>query len=292
MNRLIATITLGASLLLTQPAAAAPRTIALDAASVTVSGSGPRAVILLPGLACGPYVFAGIAPKLAQTYTVYSFTFAGFDGAAPLAKGPYLDAFAKSVDDLIVREHLEKPLIIGHSLGGHLAIRTAEEHPGSVGGILVIDAVPLFPLPQPGETQQARQTGAAAFRDAILGSSDDAYGAQTGYFMAQMVTDPKNVELVTKHDLASDRTTVANAAYELSLADLSPNLSKIQAPVEVLAAAPIEATAAQTAAVYAAQYKDTPHLHVDAIAPSKHFIMFDQPDKFAAAVDAFLNEAQ
>lgn len=287
MKKILAALALGAGLSCPLPAGAAARTIQLDAATATVTGSGDKAVILLPGLACGPYEFDGIAPALAAKYTVYSVRFAGFDGAAPV-KGPYLDAFAHSVTDLIAREKLQKPIIIGHSLGGHLAVRIAETIPANVGGVLAIDAVPLFPIPQPGETPESRARGAAAFRDAMLAVPDDKYSAQAKYFIGQLVSDPKNVDLVTQHDLASDRATVAGASYEMALADLGPNLSKITAPVEVLAAAPDDAQAQQFAAFYANLYKGTANLHVDAIAPSKHFIMYDQPEKFAKSVDDFL----
>jgi pimeloyl-ACP methyl ester carboxylesterase len=291
MHKLLATLALGASLGFPLPAGAAPRTIQLDAASATVTGKGATAILLLPGLGCGPYEFAGIAPKLAANYTVYSLTFAGFDGAAPV-KGPYLDAFAQSITELIAREHLRKPILIGHSLGGHLAVRVAETNPSDIGGVLAIDAVPLFPLPQPGETPETRKSGAAAYRDALMNVPDDKYSASAKYFIGQLVTAPADVDLVTKHQLAGDRATIAGAAYEMALDDLGPALPKIAAPVEVLAAAPDDAKAAQYAAFYTSLYAGAPHLHVDAIAPSKHFIMFDQPEKFASAVDAFLATLQ
>jgi pimeloyl-ACP methyl ester carboxylesterase len=287
MNRVLAALALGAGLSFPLSANAAPRTIQLDAATATVTGSGTRAVLLLPGLGCGPYEFDGIAPALAQTYTVYSLRFAGFDGAAPV-KGPYLDAFAKSVTDLIAREHLQKPILIGHSLGGHLALRVAASIPSNVAGVLAIDAVPLFPLPQPGETPETRRKGAAAYRDALLAVPDDAYAAQAKLFIAQLVTAPENVALVAQHNAASDRATIAGASFEMAVDDLGPSLARIGAPIEVLAPAPDEAQAKAYAAFYTGLYQGAPHVHVDAIAPSKHFIMYDQPEKFAAAVNAFL----
>jgi pimeloyl-ACP methyl ester carboxylesterase len=287
MLRILAALALGAGLSFPLPAGAAPRTIQLEAAVASVTGTGPRAIVLLPGLGCGPYEFDGIAPALAAKYTVYAVRFAGFDGA-PAIKGPYLDAFAKSVTDLIARERLQKPILIGHSLGGHLALRVAATIPANVGGVLAIDAVPLFPLPQPGETPASRQQGAAAFRDALLAVPDDKYAAQSKFFIAQLVTDPKNVDLVAQHNAASDRATVAGASYEMSIDDLGPSLPNISAQIEVLAPAPDDAQAKEYAAFYTGLYRGAPHVHVTAIAPSKHFIMYDRPDAFAAAVNAFL----
>jgi len=52
--------------------------------------------------------------------------------------------------------------------------------------------------------------------------------------------------------------------------------------------APSEGSAADTAAQYAQLYAGTPKLTVTTVAPSKHFIMLDQPAVFAADLDAFL----
>jgi pimeloyl-ACP methyl ester carboxylesterase len=270
------------------PAGAAERTIRSGAATFSMTGSGSRAVILLPGLASGPYEFDGIRPWLAAHYTVYSVAFAGFDGQAPI-HAPYLDAFAQSIVDLIRRERLQKPILIGHSLGGHLAVRIAATIPDNVGGVLAIDALPLFPLARPGETPDARARGLATFRDALLATPDDAYALQTKRYIGFLVTAPADVELVTRHDLASDRTTVATSAYEMGRDDLTPLLPKIVAPVEVLApAAGDAADATQTAAYYTQAYAGTPQLSVVGIAGSKHFIMFDRPAEFASAVTAFM----
>ena len=37
-----------------------------------------------------------------------------------------------------------KPVIIGHSLGGFLAIRLAEEHSDLISGAVAIDGLPVF----------------------------------------------------------------------------------------------------------------------------------------------------
>jgi len=287
MRRFLSALALGASLSSPLAASAAPRTLHVGAATVTVTGSGPRAVILIPGLASGAYVFDAIVPQLARDHTVYAVTFAGFDGLAPV-KPPYLDAFGASIAGLIAQEKLVKPILIGHSLGGHVALRFAATSPAVPAGVLVIDSIPLFPPPRPGETPESRKEGALAFRDAMLGATPEQYAAQTKAALAYLVTAPKDVDFLLPRDLASDRATAAGAIVEMALEDLTPLLGKITAPVEVLAPAATEADAAQTATQYASAYAGTPHLDVVAIAPSKHFIMYDQPEKFAAAVAAFV----
>jgi pimeloyl-ACP methyl ester carboxylesterase len=273
--------------LLAAPVHAADATLHVDAAYVTKTGSGPRAIVLIPGLGSGAYVFDGIAPSLAKRYTVYTITFAGFDGEPPI-QGPYLDAFAKSLLDLIAQEHLVKPILVGHSLGGYLAVRTAETIPDQIGGVVAIESLALYPPLTPGETLAARRSAFIPLHDQMVAASDADFDAQTRTTMATMVTDPKTVDLITTREIKSDRATFVGAFYEMSLADLHPGLSKIVAPVLVLAAAPSEAQADSYRAFYARDYAGTPQLDVIAIAPSKHFLMYDRPEKFASALTAFL----
>ncbi|HMD02355.1 MAG TPA: alpha/beta hydrolase, partial [Candidatus Baltobacteraceae bacterium] len=229
----------------------------------------------------------GVAPEVAKRFTVYTLTFAGFDGEPPV-QPPYLDAFAKSIEDLIAAEKLDKPILVGHSLGGHLAVRVAEEIPSRIGAVMVVDMLPLFPPPQAAETPQTRETQAAGFRNAILAATPAQFGTAARAYMTGLVTDPKNADFLTQRSLRSDRATYAGAAYELSLADLRPNLSKIALPLEVLAPADPETVTPQILQFYTAAFAGTPNLDVEAVAPSKHFIMYDQPAKFQTLLDAFL----
>ncbi|MGB8266449.1 MAG: alpha/beta hydrolase [Candidatus Velthaea sp.] len=291
MKRLLCAAIASAIVWFATPASAqtAPPATAFDsgAAHVVKTGEGVRPIILLPGLACGPYVFAGIIPELAAGHPVYALTFAGFDGVAPV-NPPYLDAYEKSVVALIEREHLVKPILIGHSLGGHLAVRIAENHPGLVGAVIAVDSLPLFPLPQPGETPETRHTAAERFRQMIAAEPAQTFAQQARLQIAALVTAPNDVDLVVDHELRGDQVTIGGAGAEMMDEDLGPHLTAITAPLLVIAAAPDAATAPQWKAGYAQLYAGVRDLTVVTIAPAKHFVMLDQPAQFRSAVDGFL----
>jgi pimeloyl-ACP methyl ester carboxylesterase len=264
-------------------------TLHIGNATVHKSGNGRQAVILIPGLGCGPFVWNDVAPRLAATMTVYTVTFDGFDGA-PAAKGPYLQGFTQSVADLIASEKLDRPLLIGHSLGGHVAVRLAETLPNAVGAVLAVDALPLFPLPQAGETPAGRRSAAEQLRNGMIAASDADFAAQIRASSAYLVSDPANVDLVIAHELKADRATFAGAFAEMMLEDLTPDLGKIVAPITVVVPAAAPAQADANAAYYASLYGGVAHVRVVVVAPSKHFVMLDQPARFHAAVDAFVAE--
>ena len=288
MKRLISAVLASATILLTTSIApaSADTTLHIESATVHKTGAGAKAIVLIPGLGSGPFVYDGVVGELAQRMTVYNVAFDGFDGA-PAGKAPYLASFTQSIVDLIAQEHLVKPLVVGHSLGGHIAVRLAETIPTQLGAVMAIDSLPLFPLAAPGETPASRKAGVAAFQAAMTNAPQAAFEAQSRASIAMLVTDPKNVDIVNAHSLKSDRATFVGAAVDMELEDLTPDLAKISVPLTVLEPASAY-TPEQTAAFYGNLYAGVPHLSVVPIANSKHFAMLDQPAAFRAALDAFV----
>jgi pimeloyl-ACP methyl ester carboxylesterase len=95
-------------------------------------GDHGRPVILIPGLECGPWVWQRTIAGLEKDHVVYAVTLAGFDGVpapAPDAKaGTLLDRADASLLELIQQKHIDKPVLVGHSIGGTLSLRFAGEH--------------------------------------------------------------------------------------------------------------------------------------------------------------------
>jgi pimeloyl-ACP methyl ester carboxylesterase len=270
-----------------RPAGADDAQLHIGEAFVNRTGSGNRAVIFIPAIASGSYIWDGVAPEVARNYTVYTVTFAGFAGAPPAAP-PYLDEFTRSVEELIAIEKLSKPILVGHSLGGFIALRVAEEIPDQIGGVLVLDMIPRYPPSPPGENPAAREQNAAMLRAQMLAASPEQFEAGVHAYVSGLVTDPRNVDLITELALKSDRTTFAGAEYELTQADLRPNLAKIAAPVEVIAPIKTGASTPSLLAFYTNSFKGVAQLDVKPIGPSLHFLMYDQPAAFQALLDAFL----
>ena len=287
MNRLVISAVAAAIVSFSAPASAAS-TFHLDSATVTKIGSGPKAVILIPGLGCGPFVFDGVADELAQRYTVYRVAFDGFDGNGG-GSAPYLTHDTQSVADLISREHLVRPILIGHSLGGHIALALAETMPANVGAVVAIDALPLFPPRQPGQTDANRQDFAREFVAQMMSAPEEQYRSFARQSVAALVTSDTNTNLVFSHTIRSDRAAFAGAAAEMMTDDLGPALKAIAAPVLVLAPSPDAATADTIGSSYRALFAGVSRLTVQTIAPARHFLMLDQPASFQTALDTFVD---
>lgn len=283
---------LGATLARAEAPASAPA-FASDRITVEVVGEGPD-VVLIPGLASSREVWRPTVERLAATHRLHLVQLRGFGGepAAPDAEavwGPATDEIAR----YIAVAGLERPAVIGHSMGGATGLRLAQDHPERVGRVLVVDALPFFSaLYGPQVTVEAARPFAEITRAQMLAADAEAFAAMQAGTAETMVADPAARPAVLAAAAASDRATTAQAMYEVMTTDLRPRLGEIAAPVTVLYAweAGMNLPPEQVDALYAREYAGLPGARLERVDGARHFIMLDQPAAFAAAVDAFLAE--
>lgn len=262
--------------------------------SVTVEGAGPD-VILIPGLASSREVWAELAATLRQRHRLHLVQVAGFAGspAVPSVGGQVAAPVAEAIADYIRGERIEAPAVIGHSLGGEVALMLGARHPDQVGRLMVVDALPFYTLLiDPSATIDTARPQAAALRDAMLAAPAEQAQALQSATVARLVKTEMARPAVIAAALRSDRTTVANAVYELMTSDLRPELGRIQAPVRVVYAYdPLYGVPASNVdALFGTAYAATTNASFRRIDGSFHFVMLDQPQVFEGAVMDFLGQ--
>ncbi|AJQ47674.1 MULTISPECIES: alpha/beta fold hydrolase [Pseudomonas] len=270
-----------------------PVPVAGERISVTVEGTGPD-VILIPGLASSREVWAGLASTLRQQHRLHLVQVAGFAGspAVPAVDGRVAAPVAEAVAGYIRSQRLEAPAVIGHSLGGEVALMLGARHPEQVGRLMVVDALPFYTLLiDPTATAETAAPQAAAFRDGmLLAPAAQAEAVQRTAIDRLAKTTAARPALV-EAALRSDRRAVADATYELMTTDLRPELGSIQSPVQVVYAYdPLYGIpAASVDATFANAYAGARNISFKRIDGSFHFVMLDQPQAFAQAVVGFLD---
>lgn len=107
--------------------------------------------------------------------------------------------------------------------------------------------------------------------------------------MGRMSNSPAGRIRVAEWTRASDPQVIAQVLYDVMTTDLRPELSGVTAPVTLLYAQDDSALpAAMAKAAFEPQYTGIADFRPQMISGSRHFIMLDQPQAFAAAVDTFL----
>lgn len=106
-----------------------------------VAGRGPP-VLLLHGLFASSANWRSVADALASSYRVYSVDLCNH-GRSPCAIDMSYLAMADDVLRLIEREGLQAPAVVGHSMGGKVAMALALTAPYAVERVIVIDVAPV-----------------------------------------------------------------------------------------------------------------------------------------------------
>ncbi len=102
-------------------------------------------MILLPGLYCSGDVWAETVAHFRDRYTCYEITLPGFGGQPAIAPDSVLKTVERDLAAYIRENRLRKPVIVGHSLGGWLALSLGVDYPGLVGDMIIVSSAPFLP---------------------------------------------------------------------------------------------------------------------------------------------------
>lgn len=258
-------------------------------------GDGGRPLILIPGLGSGAWAFQDLVRSMSGKHAVYVVTLPGFDGRAPV-EGNVMDASRNGLRELITSRKLDKPVLIGHSLGGTLAIAVAEDAPQLVGGVVTLDGLPVFPGTE-GLPAAARPQAAQRMRTQLAAADPRQFEAQQLAYMRTVgVLDIGMADSLGRLSARSDQGAFARAAADDFALDLRAGLPKITAPVLVVSpffeadGAQLKMTETDKADYYKSLMDGTPKLEVVSISPSRHFVQFDQPEQLADTINTFLSK--
>jgi pimeloyl-ACP methyl ester carboxylesterase len=251
-------------------------------------------IILIPGLSSSPHAFDLLTEELKGRYRVHRIHIQGFAGAPAQdnATGNVSAPVAGDLARYIAEQGLNKPAVIGHSMGGTIGMMLAARHPDSVGRLMVVDMVPFMGamFGPPGTTAESVVPMADMIHTGMTSAPDAQYQEQAAASVVGMINTESLRAGPLRDSARSDRTVSSNAFRELVVTDLRPEIGRITAPTRVLYVKfnDPRMTNEITDAVYQASFANLPGATLTRIDDSAHFIMLDQPARFTAEVNAFL----
>ncbi|HKE29829.1 MAG TPA: alpha/beta hydrolase [Bryobacteraceae bacterium] len=255
--------------------------------SAVVTGSG-KPMILIPGLECPGAVWNGTVEHFRDRYQLHVLTLAGFAGQ-PAVAGLRLPAVRDDLIRYIRDQRLDRPVLVGHSLGGFLALWVAATVPDLASRVISVDGVPFLPslfnpAVQPGESREQ----AERMRKLYAPLAPSQLEAMSRMALTQMISDPKNIEMAAAWASQSDSAFVGQAIYDLMTTDLRPEVSRITAPLLLIVAG--KGASPQARAAYEDQVAKAPDHRVVVADGALHFVMLDDPSFLHGAMDRFLAE--
>jgi N-formylmaleamate deformylase len=266
---------------------------AQDAFQVKVSGHG-QPMILIPGLSSGGETWDSTVAHYKDRFECHVLTVAGFNGV-PRVPAPMLDTVRDAVATYIREKKLAKPVIVGHSLGGFLALELGIKYPDLAGPLVIVDAYPFMAgIADPSTTLEQAKAQAAEMRKYIGGQSKDMYEryVKSGIGTRMLTIKDSDFERLIEWGLKSDQSAVSDAMAEMFVVDLRDDLPKIKSRTLVMGAwlAYKEYTdGPKTLANLKFQYAKLSDVQIRLSDTARHFIMWDDPEWMFVQMDAFLN---
>lgn len=253
--------------------------------SVTKSGTGKQSIIFVPGFACSGDVWNETIKELQSSYTCYVLTMAGFSGVAP-EENPSFEDWKKQIAVYIKKEKIEAPILVGHSMGGGLALALASDFPELIKKIIIVDALPCLPALTDPDFKSNPDPDYSAMINRICAMNEDQFIQMQRMSVATLTTNTSKCDEIVDWGVSSDRKTYAKMYCDFSNTDLRERIKAITVPSLVL----LEPHFRNIEVAIEEQYKNLSGVQLKYATKGLHFIMFDDREWFMKQISEFIKE--
>lgn len=254
-----------------------------------VAGEGPP-LVLVHGFSGAASNWCELAPLLAERRRVLIPDLPGHGGSTPLPAAPSLAPYADRVGLLAEREGMLPAPVVGHSMGGAVALRLALRRPADVSALVLAAAAGISStrrfaelwLGFAGRTKPGRRV---ARHRARVARSRLLRHAVFGYFS---VSDPAALPARAVEGLLAGPALHADtlsAALALAQEDPRIDLAGVRCPCLVLWGARDHQVPVADAFEYARRLRAP----LRTIADCGHLLVVERPDACRHAVEEFLD---
>jgi pimeloyl-ACP methyl ester carboxylesterase len=255
-----------------------------EAIQVKATGEGPS-ILFLPGFANSSEVWEDTVSQLGSAYNIHLVDYAGFNGIEPVEM-PWLPKVKADLVDYIKTNQLKNLTIIGHSLGGTLALYLASELDAYIKEIIVVDGLPhtaklMFPNQESGSFSYDNP-----YANAQLTMPEENFRQMITQQVKMMCKNSDKHDLITQWIMNTDRKTYVQGYIDYLNFDATPYLKDITCEVYILSATSYGK--AQTEQVYLSQYQNLENYDIRYAEKAAHYIMFDQPEWFYEQLNQIL----
>jgi 3-oxoadipate enol-lactonase len=255
-----------------------------DVAGINYLSSGEgRPIFFLHGVGGGARQFAPQLAHFGRSWRAIAWDMPGYGGSVPLPLVT-IDALAAALGGFIRALGLERPVLVGHSLGGMVLQRLLAEAPHVAGAVVLAQTSAAFGGRDPAWAE-------TFLRERLRPLDEGQSMAELAPGMvAAMVgddADPGCIALAEECLAHTPDATYRDSIQAMPGFDMREWLPRIAVPTLVLAGskdpnAPAAGTERMAARIPGAQFT--------LLEGAGHLAHLEQPERFNAAIEAFLNE--
>jgi pimeloyl-ACP methyl ester carboxylesterase len=244
-------------------------------------------LVLLHGLATTRLIWRRVLPLLEDGRRLLAVDVPGFGESPPAGPGFELDSVAASIDDGLAAAGVGDYDLVGHSMGGALAVALAALRPERVRRLVLCAPAGLAPAPSWATRAVAPLAEQAIrLRRAAAGLADPPWGRRLllgwGVVDARVIA-PADVRAMVGASRGASR--IAPALERVAAADLREALALLPAPVGAVWGEGDRVVSPARADVLRAVRPEAP---VELVRGAGHIAMMERPEAFAAALERVL----
>ena len=260
-----------------EPIAGTPRiVVAADGVHVQyrVYGSGEPAIVLIHGWSCDSNYWREQIPELKKKYTVVTVDLAGHGGTDGNRSEWSMARFGQDVAAAVAAVPNERLILVGHSMGGPVAIEAARLLKSRVIGIIGVDTFKSIGAPSPSKAQI----------DAIMKKFEADFIGQTRTIVSTHFFAPgANADLKRK------------IAYDMSLTPPRIGIPSMRAVMEYDFTAPLKDISVPIVAINSNLGEPVNEARIRKVLPkfrqvtlvgTGHFLMMEDPARFNPALES------
>jgi pimeloyl-ACP methyl ester carboxylesterase len=252
---------------------------------VKKSGKGNQSIIFIPGFACSGEVWNETKSIYENDYTCYTLTMAGFAGVPPQSK-PTFQSWEIGIATFIQQNKFDKPILIGHSMGGGLVMALAADYPKLISKIIVVDALPCLAAIMNPSFKAKENNDCGAMVSQITSVTNEQFYQMQKQTIPRLLADTSKQELVVNWSVKSDRTTFAEMYCNFSNTDLREEIITIKCPALIL----LESYFVNFKPAINEQFKNLKTANLQYATKGLHFIMYDDKEWYIKQLNDFIKQ--
>ncbi|HWL57882.1 MAG TPA: alpha/beta hydrolase [Paracoccus sp. (in: a-proteobacteria)] len=239
------------------------------------AGPGPD-LLLIPGITSPAITWGFVAEPLSSRYNVHVLDVRG-RGLSEAGDLDYsLDAMAEDAIALIEACRLQKPIVMGHSMGARTAIRAARKNPEPFSGLILLDP----PVSGPG--RRAYPSAWSWYGDSIRMAQRGCAAEEMRKFCPTWTDEQVALRAEWLH---SCQYTAIKTAYDgFHTDDIHADLPHLALPVRLVKAGAAPVITSEDLAEFQTL---VPHLETRIVEGAGHMIPWDDLPGFLAATMDF-----
>ena len=251
-------------------------------------------IILIHGLNSSHQVWDQVCLNLKPNFSLSRIKIRGFDDVKLQAK-PSLKGVRDDLIRYIQEFKLEQPIVIGHSLGGFMALWLASKWK-ELGPLLILDALPFMGgALNPLLTSLTTSIFAQYVKSKILSAQEQGQWRNWQYhFLKDMVTSESHLKQVLTWSYKADKLMSAEALESLLSIDLRNKIRMIEQDVLILGSwrgyQAYGYRQIDIKRIFERQYKRLTNKKLVFSEHAKHYLMLDDFDWTMAQINGFLDD--